>query len=239
RWAFGAMQIMKGRWSWMVHKGPLTAGQRFHFLTGWFSWFADALHMVFTLMALGWTAGMLLAPTVFSLPMRLFLIPVMGFFVAKAVFGVVLYRARVPCSWRDTLMASIASMGLSHAIARGIWMGLIKQKTAFVRTAKSRRLGGGAAGALGPVREELLMSIALVLAIIGMAIDFGSHYVEGELWMVILGAQALPYLSALVGALVAHFSREHPAEVPAAQNAFSREKSAHAPEPIEARTAAG
>ncbi len=58
RWAFGAMQILKGRWSWMTKKGPLTGGQRFHFLTGWFSWFADALHLIFTLMAIFWTAGM-------------------------------------------------------------------------------------------------------------------------------------------------------------------------------------
>ena len=35
RWAFGAMQILKGRWQWMTQKGPLSAGQRFHFLTGW------------------------------------------------------------------------------------------------------------------------------------------------------------------------------------------------------------
>ena len=238
RWAFGAMQILKGRWNWLVHKGPLTAGQRFHFLTGWFSWFADALHMVFTLMALGWTAGMLLAPTIFSLPMRLFLIPVLGFFFAKAVFGVVLYRARVPCGWRDTLMAAIASMGLSHAIARGIWMGLIKKKTEFVRTAKSRRLGGGAAGAFGPVREELLMSIALILAIIGMAINFGSHYVEGELWMVILGAQAIPYLSALVGAFVAHYSREYPVEATDQQPAALHETRTPTPQTVEASTAA-
>jgi len=238
RWAFGAMQILKGRWDWMVHKGPLTAGQRFHFLTGWFSWFADALHMVFTLMALAWTAGMLLAPTIFSLPMRLFLIPVMGFFFAKAVFGIVLYRARVPCGWRDALMASIASMGLSHAIARGIWMGLIKKKTEFVRTAKSRRLSGGAAGALGPVREELLMSIALILAIVGMGLNFGSRYIEGQLWMVILGAQAIPYLSALVGALVAHYSKDRP--VAATQDALApaRAEPLRAREAIEARTAA-
>jgi hypothetical protein len=193
--------------------------------------------MVFTLMALAWTAGMLLAPTVFSLPMRLFLIPVMGFFFAKAVFGIVLYRARVPCGWRDALMASIASMGLSHAIARGIWMGLIKQKTAFIRTAKSRRLGGGAAGALGPVREELLMSIALVLAIVGMGINFGSRYIEGELWMVILFAQAIPYLSALVGALVAHYSHEHPVEATQAQPEPSHAARVESAEPIEARTA--
>lgn len=238
RWAFGAMQILKGRWNWMVKPGPLSAGQRFHFLTGWFSWFADALHMLFSLMALGWTAGMLLAPTVFTLPMQLFLIPVMGFFVAKAVFGIILYRARVPCSWRDALMACVASMGLSHAIARGIWMGLIKQKTDFVRTAKSRRMSGGAAGALGPVQEEFLMAVALVLAIIGMAVVFGTHYIEGELWMVILGAQAVPYLSAVAGALIAHHSRDAAAPTATAATPVITSAQASMPVAAEARTAA-
>ncbi|MEO8804088.1 MAG: glycosyltransferase, partial [Rudaea sp.] len=55
RWAFGAMQILKARWHWLTDRGPLTLGQRFHFLTGWFSWFADALHLVFTVLALLWT----------------------------------------------------------------------------------------------------------------------------------------------------------------------------------------
>ncbi|MEO7149447.1 MAG: glycosyltransferase family 2 protein [Rhodanobacteraceae bacterium] len=208
RWAFGAMQIMKGRWGWMVHRGPLSGGQRFHFLTGWVSWFADALHLVFTLMALAWTVGMLAWPGIFSLPMQLFLIPVLGFFIAKALFGIVLYRARVPCTWRETLMASIASMGLSHAIARGIWMGLIKKKGEFVRTAKSRRLRGKKPSAIVSVQEELLMAIALTLAIVGMAMYYGTQYLEGQLWMVILAAQAIPYLSALIGAMVAKHSGE-------------------------------
>jgi exo-beta-1,3-glucanase (GH17 family)/cellulose synthase/poly-beta-1,6-N-acetylglucosamine synthase-like glycosyltransferase len=238
RWAFGAMQILKGRWSWLVHRGPLTPGQRFHFLTGWFSWFADALHLVFSLMALGWTAGMLLAPSIFSLPMELFLIPVLGFFVAKAVFGIVLYRARVPCGWRDTLMASIASMGLSHAIARGILHGLTREKTSFVVTAKSRRLGGSNFAAFAPVREELLMSIALLLAIVGMAINFGTYYIEGELWMVILAAQAIPYLSALVGALVAHYAREQPEANALSQPASAQTARTQTPEAVAASTAA-
>ncbi|HJU25611.1 MAG TPA: glycosyltransferase family 2 protein, partial [Rhodanobacteraceae bacterium] len=214
RWAFGAMQILKGRWGWMVHRGPLTMGQRFHFLTGWFSWFADSLHLVFTLMALAWTAGMLALPSVFSLPMQLFLIPVLGFFAAKTLFGIVLFRARVPCTWRETIMASIASMGLSHAIARGIWKGLFKRHGVFVRTAKSRRLAKKPS-AFGSVREELLMAIALALALAGMALDYGGQYLEGLLWMIILAAQAIPYISALIGALVAHRSREQPQEVAA------------------------
>ncbi len=211
RWAFGAMQILKGRWGWMVHRGPLTPGQRFHFLTGWFSWFADALHLVFTLMALAWTVGMLAAPSIFSLPMQLFLIPVLGFFAAKTLFGIVLFRARVPCTWRETIMASIASMGLSHAIARGIWRGLFKKQGVFVRTAKSRRLTKKPS-AFASVREELLMAIALTLAIVGMIVDYGGQYLEGQLWMVILAAQAIPYVSALIGAWVAHRSREEPQE---------------------------
>ncbi|WP_238481258.1 glycosyltransferase family 2 protein [Dyella telluris] len=204
RWAFGAMQILKGRWDWMTRKGPLSGGQRFHFLTGWFSWFADALHLIFTMMAIFWTAGMVAFPSVFNLPMQLFLIPVIGFFFAKAIFGIVLYRARVPCGWYDTLMASLASMSLSHAIARGILHGLTREKTSFVVTAKSRRLGGSNFAAFAPVREELLMAIALVCCIIGMGLRFGTYYVEGTLWMFILGAQSIPYVSAVVGAWIAH-----------------------------------
>ena len=219
RWAFGAMQILKGRWGWMTRKGPLTGGQRFHFLTGWFSWFADALHLAFTLLALAWTVGMLTLPEYFNLPLDLFIYPILGFFVFKAAVGIILYRVRVPCSWKDTLMASIASMGLSHAIARGIYLGLWKKKGEFVRTAKSRRLSRRP-NPLAAVQEELLMFIAIVLAILGVlnlpgALNSwlsGVHeqpgtrhltdYSEGKLWVAILAAQAIPYLSALIGATV-------------------------------------
>ncbi|WP_225737336.1 glycosyltransferase [Dyella acidiphila] len=206
RWAFGAMQILKGRWDWMTKKGPLTSGQRFHFLTGWFSWFADALHLIFTLMAIFWTAGMVAMPQTFSLPMQLFLVPVIGFFFAKMIFGIVLYRARVPCSWYDTIMASIASMSLSHAIARGILHGLTREKTSFVVTAKSRRLGGSNFAAFAPVREEMLMLLALVLCVVGMSMSVFARFAEGRLWMFILAAQAIPYISAMIGAWIAHKS---------------------------------
>jgi exo-beta-1,3-glucanase (GH17 family)/cellulose synthase/poly-beta-1,6-N-acetylglucosamine synthase-like glycosyltransferase len=208
RWAFGAMQIMKARFGWMTRKdSPLSRGQKFHFLTGWFSWFADALHLVFTMMAIAWTIGMVGWPKYFSLPMELFLIPIIGFFVSKAVFGIVLYRKRVPCSWHDTIMASIASMGLSHAIARGIFLGLWKKKGEFVRTAKSRRLSSKPS-AFASVREELLMFLALLACIFGMINSNAITYTEGKLWIGILAAQAIPYASALIGAWVAHQSNE-------------------------------
>jgi hypothetical protein len=105
-------------------------------------------------------------------------------------------------------MASVASMGLSHAIARGIWRGLFRKQGVFVRTAKSRRLTKKKPSAFTPVREEMLMAIALALAIIGMAMDYGGQYLEGQLWMLILAAQAIPYVSALIGAGVAKHASE-------------------------------
>ena len=98
-------------------------------------------------------------------------------------------------------------MSLSHAIARGIFLGLWKKKGEFVRTAKSRRLGGKPS-AFASVREELLMFIALLACIIGMIYSNGINYTEGKLWIAILAAQAIPYASALIGAWIAHKSTE-------------------------------
>ncbi len=208
RWAFGAMQILKARWSWLTSRAsPLSRGQRFHFLTGWFSWFGDALHLVFTVLALLWTLGMVLAPRYFMLPMYLFLVPLIAFFLFKAAFGIILYRARVPCSWRDTLAASVASMGLSHAIARGIFEGLWRKRGEFIRTAKSRRLGKRP-NPFTAVTEELLLFLALLACIVGMINSSGFGYIEGRLWIAILAAQSIPYASALIGAWVAHRAGE-------------------------------
>lgn len=215
RWAFGAMQILKRRWNWLWGRrdrsdpraGGLTAGQRFHFLTGWFSWFADALHLFFTLASLAWTVGMLLNPENFSLPLDLFVIPVLGFFVLKAAFGPSLYRARVPCGWRDVIGASVASMALSHAIARGIVAGLVQKQGTFVVTPKSWQTGRkrSAFAWLGAVREETLMAFAIMLSAGGVLALMPTQY-ESLLWVGILATQAIPYLSAFACALISAYA---------------------------------
>ncbi|MGH8212368.1 MAG: hypothetical protein ACREPP_03940, partial [Rhodanobacteraceae bacterium] len=53
---------------------------------------------------------------------------------------------------------------------------------------------------------------------------------EGQLWMVILAAQAIPYVSALIGACVAHLSRGEPQEVVQAGSSSPREESAQSME---------
>ena len=224
RWAFGAMQILKRRWNWLwgrqdrVPAGSavasfvrrprgLTGGQRFHFLTGWFSWFADALHLFFTLASLAWTVGMLLNPENFSLPLDRFVIPVLGFFVLKAYFGPSLYRARVPCGWRDVIGASLASMALSHAIARGIIAGLVQKNGTFVVTPKSWQTGKKKSpfAWVGAVREEGLMLVAIIIAATGVLLLMPTQY-ESLLWVGILGTQAIPYFSSVACALISAYA---------------------------------
>ena len=207
RWAFGAMQILKAHSNLMLGKSGLTIGQRYHFLTGWFGWFADALHLVFTLMALAWSFGMLVNRELFAMPLTLFLLPVLGFCILKAVFGITLYRARVPCSWRDCLSAALASMALSHAIARGILKGLTSNTHPFERTAKSRRLRRKP-NPFTAVQEETALLVWLIAAFVWICTLLDPSALEVQLWLAILTAQALPYASAVVTAWIAARSGE-------------------------------
>ena len=218
RWAFGAMQILKRHWRALVGPGTLTSGQRYHFLTGWFSWFADSLHLLFAFSAIAWTIGAIALPRVFTLPLYLYFIPIVAFLACKAVFGPVLYRARVDCSWADVFGASVASMALSHGIARGVIEGLLRKNGVFKRTAKGAKTGRSSW--LAPVREESLLFAALAIGAAGVVFHFGTDHVEAMLWAGVLGAQALPYAAALacgwIGARTARVARAAaPREEPA------------------------
>jgi hypothetical protein len=202
RWAFGAMQILKAHARALLGGSPLTPGQRYHFLTGWFSWFADALHLVFAAAALAWTIGAIAAPDLFPLPLDLYFVPVVAFLATKTVLGPVLYRARVRCSWADVAGASLASMALSHAIARGVFEGLWRRTGEFKRTAK----GTGRAPRfawLAAAREEGLFLVALVLAAAAVVWRFGADHREAMLWAYVLAAQALPYAASIATAWIA------------------------------------
>ena len=199
RWAQGAMQIVKGHWRALLSPRELTAGQRYHFLTGWLSWLGDALHLVFALTAMFWTVGVLAAPKYFSLPIPLFMVPLFVFFVAKALFGPLLYSRRVRCAPAEVAGAALAGMGLSHAIARGVFAGAALRGAVFEITRKG---AGGAACAApgsgyGAVREEALLLAGLATCIAGVALTRVPGQIESAMWMSILALQALPYVAAL------------------------------------------
>ncbi len=195
RWALGAMQILKAHWRGLFGPGALTIGQRYHFVAGWLPWVGDALHLVFAFAAMLWTIGIVAAPQYFSLPITLFMAPLAVFFTAKLLIGPLLYWRRVPCSIAEIAGAALAGMGLSHAIATGVIAGIARKRGVFEITRKGQR--GGAGAALGAVREEAAMLLALATSIGSVALTRRPDQIESLLWMLVLALQAVPYLAAL------------------------------------------
>ena len=64
------------------------------------------------------------------------MIPLMVFFVCKALMGPLLYMRRVKCSLPDVLGSALAGMALSHGIAQGVFAGLWHKTAVFEITEK-------------------------------------------------------------------------------------------------------
>jgi exo-beta-1,3-glucanase (GH17 family)/cellulose synthase/poly-beta-1,6-N-acetylglucosamine synthase-like glycosyltransferase len=202
RWAFGAMQILKRHMPKLLGSSTLNFGQRYHFLTGWFGWLGDALQLVFTLSSIGWTMAMLAFPKSFSLPVPIMLTPILCFLVVKGALGPVLYRKTMKeCKWMDIFGASLASLGLSHAIARGIIAGLVQKRGVFKTTAKGK--GTGKRSLITPIREEILLLLALIVAAAAMIYSRGIENADAQLWVTMLALQSLPYLSTVACQILA------------------------------------
>ncbi len=156
---------------------------------------------------------MLADPQRFSLPLGLFLVPVLGFFGLKALFGPVLYRSRVACSWFDVMGASLAAMGLTHAIARGIWYGLARKDGTFNPTMKGVN-GNKRPGTFAIVREEALLLSSLAIAAAAVIWRMGLNHHEAMLWVALLMAQAVPYVAAVGCGLISRASFAQTADMP-------------------------
>ena len=199
RWAEGGMQILRSHWRALLGRSSLSWGQRYHFLAGWLPWIGDALHLLFGFVAMFWTIGMVLMPSWFVAPVGLFVVPLVVFVTVRAAMGPLMYARRVGCTWRDNLGAALAGMGLSHAIARGVMRGLAGQRAVFHVTDKARVKSNlpKSSSAWAAVREEgaLLLALAGCMGLLALNMQPGDK--AQQLWLVLLGLQALPYLAAL------------------------------------------
>jgi exo-beta-1,3-glucanase (GH17 family)/cellulose synthase/poly-beta-1,6-N-acetylglucosamine synthase-like glycosyltransferase len=227
RWAFGAMQILKAHFFGLIGPGKLSLAQRYHFLTGWFSWFGDALQLVFAFASLAWTILMLIAPQSFGLPVALLVVPMLGFMAFKAALGPILYRYSMACPWRDILGASLLSAGISHAIARGIFAGAVKRNGAFVVTPKGWKKKGGWAF-FAPIREEMGLLLALLLSAWMIRAHIGLEEPAAQAWIAVLLLETLPYLAALGCQIAAYWPEKQAASAKEQQERADAPKTTHA-----------
>ena len=158
RWAYGAMQILKRHArAFFMEGGPLSAGQRYHFVAGWLPWVADGCNMLFNVAALGWSAAMVLAPQRIDPPLVMYSVLPLSLFTFKLAKLVHLYRVRVGANFRQTVAAAIAGLALTHTIGTAVVKGLFTRSEPFFRTPKggesARLLQALAGGSRGDVDD--------------------------------------------------------------------------------------
>lgn len=215
RWAYGAIQIMKRHArSLLLGQGShLTRGQRYHFVAGWLPWIADGMNIFFTIGALLWSAAMIIVPQRVDPPLLIFAIPPLALFAFKVGKILFLYRRAVGVDLKDALYAAIAGLALSHTIAKAVLFGFFTSSIPFFRTPKMAA-NHGVLLAIAEAREEVFVMLLLWGAAAGIALVQGFPSADVIFWVVVLLVQSLPYLAALVMALLS--SRPRPKEETAA-----------------------
>jgi cellulose synthase/poly-beta-1,6-N-acetylglucosamine synthase-like glycosyltransferase len=230
RWAYGAMRITRANAAALFNpfNKELTLGQRWHFVTGWLPWMGDALGLVFLVMGLAWSCGLIFDPVRFEFPIVLFMLPSIGLFVFKIFQILALYAAKVPCRFGDRLAAAVGGLALSHSIGKAVWKGLFTNSLPFLRTPKMKDAPALVQG-LVMAREEFFI-LALTWAAL-LAVGFGHHWatIETKLWCVVLLTQSLPYLASVGVSIVAAMPAPvaHAAAAPAPKLAPARMGAMH------------
>jgi hypothetical protein len=249
RWALGAMQILRQHTGALLGRSQLTLAQRYHFLAGWLPWLGDTLHLLFSIVMIVFSLGMVYFANSVEPPLWLFVAPLIMFFGARLLIGPMLYTRCVPCGLSDRIGAAVAGMALSHSIARGVLQGLHGGPAVFEITRKAAAAPAEAAEAkaaaspgataapdgtyVGPpfargIEEELALLAGLTFCIILLALTRGPGD-SGRLgWIAILFVQSLPYWATVACRLVERRSR--PLEpTPIAQPLTARETQSAAP----------
>jgi exo-beta-1,3-glucanase (GH17 family)/cellulose synthase/poly-beta-1,6-N-acetylglucosamine synthase-like glycosyltransferase len=211
RWAYGAMQIMKGHYK-SLFKGEgtqLTRGQRYHFIAGWMPWVADGMNLFFTGGALLWTSAMLLAPTQVLPPALIFALPPLLLFFFKLGKILYIYMSHMKVPVATSIGAAIAGLALSHTIAKSIIYGLLTKTIPFFRTPKMANQSGIMV-ALAEAREELFFLLLLWSAAGAMLLLHEMDTGDSWAWFFMLIMQSLAYLAAVFMAFLSILPNRKP-----------------------------
>ncbi len=204
RWAYGAVQILKHHVGCLFSRRDcrLSAGQRYHFIAGWLPWFADGFNLLFNLAALGWTLAMVWAPQKVDPPMLLFSLLPVTLFLFKTVKLIYIYKSRIGTSTLQTMFGGLAGLALAHTISKAVLQGLFTRGLPFIRTPKYAGKSG-LRSVIASAREEILLLIALWLAVYAIVLTHGTGSADTLFWLAVLLIQSITYLAALLVAVVA------------------------------------
>ncbi|HEY5337405.1 MAG TPA: glycosyltransferase family 2 protein, partial [Rhizomicrobium sp.] len=206
RWAYGAMQIMK-RHTGAIFFGrtKLTWAQRYQFLSGWLPWISDALGLVVTIIALIWTALMVVAPATFDVPLAALSATALALFAAKTLKTLLLYPQKVGSGVLGAVAASTAGLALTHTVAKAVWTGLFTSGKPFLRTPKCAD-PALLSQVLRLAWQETVLLVCCVLALTAMVWNRSFEDAAVLPWVVMLAIQTMPYAATVVTAVLSAMS---------------------------------
>jgi hypothetical protein len=192
RWAYGAMQIIRKHWAHMLPNArTLTPAQKFHFLSGWSLWFADALGTLASILNLIWVPVIIFVGVV--IPTVAFTVPILAAFVVNLLHCILLYRRRVRMPMRHVPGAAIAAMSLQLTVARAVLVGMIQDSLPFRRTEKG---GNARRGSDNPAFWEGLLGAGLLISAVVLLLLNTTNVVEMTIFASTLLIQSVPFLAA-------------------------------------------
>jgi len=195
RWAYGAMQILKGHFRDVFWTSKnLTVAQKYHFAVGWHPWIADALNLLLSFLAIFWSFCILFLDADF--PVTVFLLPVLGLFIVKVFQNIFMYMYRVRCSFKESIKAAVAGLALTHTVSVATFWGIFTKKMPFKRTPKWQKQSLRIKDILTSRMELFLLSAMWILAGV-ISYKYGRYDPEALLWSLVLILMSVPYAATL------------------------------------------
>jgi exo-beta-1,3-glucanase (GH17 family)/cellulose synthase/poly-beta-1,6-N-acetylglucosamine synthase-like glycosyltransferase len=220
RWVYGAMQILKRHASaiFLGRKADgtrsLTRAQRYQFLAGWMPWLADGFALIFAVLALVWSALMIVAPRHFDVPLTALSAVALALFTVKTLKTVWLHRAKVGTGFGGALASVLTGLSLSYTVGKGVIAGLCTSSKPFMRTPKCENSAPWTQ-IVKVAKGEVALLVGTLAAIAGTTWSTQFDDPADVAWVAALTVMAVPYAAAL---LVASFSTVRLGR-PVAQNA--------------------
>lgn len=203
RWAYGAMQIVKQHAGSLIRgKSPhLHAIQRYHFLAGWMPWAAEGLNYLLTLTMLFWSVIMVLRPDISAPVAWVYPFSLLLLLALRVVKVLALYQRLISTDIKEALAAILAGMALYPTIGKAVLSGIFTSQLPFFRTPKQTS-GNSFGQAMLEAREDVCMVLILWGTITFLFIRKEDIGMDLGFWIAMLFAQSLPYLAAVVMAIL-------------------------------------
>jgi hypothetical protein len=132
-------------------------------------------------------------------PDRVLTVPILAAFAVSFAHFVTLYRLRVRATAGQMLGAVIAAMSVQWTVARAVGIGVVKERLPFLRTSKG---GNSRKGSDFPAFWEGVIAGLLLAGALALLIANGKQVREINVFAFVLMVQSLPFLSAVLMALI-------------------------------------